>query len=482
MAKQGKSLKLSLSSRGLKYKLRVAACLMAVLPLLVSGYLISTYILPRVGLKLDVAVSILVSVFIAVIGFFLVKEVFDRILSVSSAAKMIAAGDTNYSLEIAGPDEVGDLSDALNQLTQRIRSNMSELKNYGEKTTEINLEIQKRVIILSSLLQISSLISQGARLEDILKLTIEKSRLLANSEVAYLFFREETQEVFSVKVADGMNSSGLLEITIEPKEGLFAKAINANKPLVIDKHNALPESLAASFHEKFKLMNILALPVYLRGRVTAILGIGNSRGNFSYRKEDVELLDIFAKQIAIAVENDILVHRVEKLEIKDTLTGLYNEAFIHDRLQEEIKRAITCQRPCAFILLDIDNFKTFHQNFGSLQSEGVLKRISSLIRDSVSDIDRVGRTGDDEFAIIIPERNKRQAQERAEDIRKKIEFVFSEEKDPNKKITVSGGVSENPLDGINAEELMSQAKGLLKQAKNQGKNRIVSFKETTICQ
>jgi diguanylate cyclase (GGDEF)-like protein len=128
-------------------------------------------------------------------------------------------------------------------------------------------------------------------------------------------------------------------------------------------------------------------------------------------------------------------------------------------------------------MLNVDNFKEFHQEFGSLHAESTLKKIASLIRDSVTEIDRVGRVGDNDFAIVLPERNKRQAQEIAEDIRKKIEFAFSEESDARKKLTVSGGVSENPLDGIDAEELIVKAADLIKFAKTQGKNRIVGFKE-----
>lgn len=471
----------SIASYSLKRKLKISFALMSILPLLVCAYLVSNYILPQVGLKVDIVASILISIFIAVIGFFVIKEVFDRIVSVSTDAKLIAAGDIGRKLEVGYEDEVGDLGDALNQLTQRIRSNMDELKNYGEKTTEINLEIQKRVLVLSSLLQVSSLISQGAKLEDILQLTTEKSRFLANSDVAYLLFREERQETFCMKAADGVNSSYLLKITVEPKEDLFNKVINTNKPLILDKQNVLPENLTIAFYEKFRLKNTLALPVYLRGRVMAILGIGNTRESFLYRKDDIELLDIFSKQIAIAVENDILMHRIEKLEIKDALTGLYNDAFIRNRLGEEIKRAITYQRPCAFILMNIDNFKRYHENFGSLQAEGTLKRIAALIRDSVTEIDRVGRIGDDEFAVILPEKNKRKAQEIAEEIRKKIEFVFSEEPVANKKITVSVGVSENPLDGIDAETLVTAAKELVSFAKKQGKNRIAGFKEPPVC-
>ncbi len=123
--------KFSLASRGLKYKLKIAFCLMSVLPLLVCIYLVSNYVLPRAGLKMDITISILISIFIATAGFFLLKEVFDRIVSVSTAAKLIAAGDINRRLDVEHKDEVGDLGESLNQLTSRIRSNMDELKNYS---------------------------------------------------------------------------------------------------------------------------------------------------------------------------------------------------------------------------------------------------------------------------------------------------------------------------------------------------------------
>ena len=182
---------ISLSSQGLKYKLKIAFSLMSILPLLVCIYLVSNYILPSAGLRTYITLAILISIFIAIIGFFVIKEVFDRILSVTTEAKLIAAGDVNRKIDSITGDEVGDLGESLNHLTRRIRTNMEELKNYSEKTTEINLAIQKRVLVLSSLLQVSSLISQGAKLEDILKIATEKSRLLANSETAYLLFKEE---------------------------------------------------------------------------------------------------------------------------------------------------------------------------------------------------------------------------------------------------------------------------------------------------
>ncbi|MFA5095712.1 MAG: diguanylate cyclase [Candidatus Omnitrophota bacterium] len=467
----------AISSKGLKYKLKIAFALMSILPLLVCVYLISHYMFPQVGLKLDIISFIIISIFIALIGFFVVKEVFDRVLTVTNGAKLIAAGDYYHNLEVLEGDEIGDLGNAFNKLTSRIRNNMDELKNYSEKTAEINLGIQKRIVVLSGLLQISSLISQSAKLDDILKAIVEKSRLLAGSELSFLLYREENQEAFYMRWAEGLGFEQLLDIRVDPTDDVFYRVNNISRPLVLDKQNLLSGAVTSFAHDRLKLANFLILPIYLRGRIIALLGIGNNKNNFVYIKEDIELLDVFAKQLAIAAENDILNHSIRRLEIKDTLTGLYNEGFMRGRLQEEIKRAVMYQRPCAFVLFDIDNFKQYTQSFGSIQTESTLKKIAALIRESVSEIDRVGRTGDDEFAVILPEKNKRQAFDTAEDIRKKIEFSFSEEEDKAKRLTVSGGLSENPLDGINSEELILKAKEMVYTAKKEGRNRVAVIKE-----
>ncbi|MCX5702435.1 MAG: diguanylate cyclase [Candidatus Omnitrophica bacterium] len=466
------------ASKRLKYKLRVLFYV-CFLPVFVSIYFVLKYIVPQSGFRLDIIVYTLATIFIAIEGFFLIKEAFLHFMSITREAKLIAAGKSNRRIDIGKEDDVGELADALNKIMQRVQGDINELKGYGEKTTEINLEIQKRVFLLSSLLEISSLVSQGTKLDNIFKLVVEKSRLLANSEVAYLFFREEEAGSFYMKIVDGLNAGHLSRLKIDPDNKIFNQLIKTKKPLILDKDNILPEELGLEFYEKFKLKNNLSLPIYLKENVIGVLGIGNTKESFSYRKDDIELLDVFSRQVAIAVEYEILTHRIEKLEIKDSLTGLYNEAFIRTCLQDEIRRAIIYQRPCSLALMNIDNFKAYQKNFGAQGADAALKRVATLIKDSISEVDRVARISSDEFAIVLPERNKRQAQNIAEETRKRIEFSFSEEQDINKRITVSGGISENPLDGIDTDGLFSKARESLNFAKNQGKNRIAG---STICQ
>jgi diguanylate cyclase (GGDEF)-like protein len=127
------------------------------------------------------------------------------------------------------------------------------------------------------------------------------------------------------------------------------------------------------------------------------------------------------------------------------------------------------------VIFDIDNFKKYREKFGLISAEGALKKIAVLMSASISEVDRVGRTGDDEFSLILPEKNKRQAKEVAEEIRKKIQLAFPGDRDSAKAITLSAGVSENPLDGVAAEQLINKAKELLEKAKAAGKDQVVAF-------
>ena len=107
-----------------------------------------------------------------------------------------------------------------------------------------------------------------------------------------------------------------------------------------------------------------------------ILAVGNKIEDFIFKEDEQELLKVFAKQAAIAVENDLLITRARDLAVKDDLTGLYNQKYIHTRLDEEIKRACMYQRPCGYLLIDMDNFKNLTSNKTPLSS--ISERIFSI--------------------------------------------------------------------------------------------------------
>ena len=474
----------SLGSRGLRYKLIIAFSLMSIIPLLVF----LNYLIPDLFpnfivysfLKERADFMLLLTVIIVIMGFIIVKGMIDPVIKISSDAQKVASGDYDHKISrISEEDEIGGLSQSLNKLTLRIRENMDELRNYSEKTKEVNLEINKRVIVLSGLLQISELISKGVSLNEIFEIIIEKTIQLGNSTLGFLCIKDRTTGEFVIKSAHGPDSvelkhRGLDTIKIESKKGCLGRVIKNREVFLLDKSTVISKDIE-DFRNEFSIVNCIASSILSRGETIAILLIGNNKDSFLYNPSDLELIDIFSKQIGIAIENDFLIHKVKKLEIKDALTGLYNRTFVRNRLDEEIKRAVSFQRPCAFILFDVDDFKEYHSRFGNIAAEVILKRISVILQDSITDIDKAARFADSTFALILPEKNKRQCLEVAEAIRKRIEFIFSEEQDIRKRATLTGAVTENPIDGVTAQDLINKAQEILSnRIENKIKNRILS--------
>ncbi len=466
--------KLSLVPAGLRYKFLIAFVLMSVIPLSICVYLATNYIFPTMYSIWDTSLVIVITIIISLLGFKVARDIVAPIVDIALQAKGIARGDLSREIEVKSEDEIGELGATLNILTRRIRENMDELKSYGERTKEINMEISKKVLVLSSLLQIGNFISQGSPLDEILNLIIGKIAQLNEENTAFLMLIED-KDALSMNANYNLRQEALKTTELRVGVGFLGKAALATKPLAFDRRSK-PSKDSDEFFDMFGLKNCILLPIVAHAKVIGLLCFGNDISDFEFREDEIELLKLFSKQVAIAVENEVLTNKAKRLEIKDELTGLYNEKFIRNRLEEEIKRAILYQRPCAFIIFNIDDFRAYHETNGELLSEEMIKKISKIIEANVTEVDRVGRLSGDEFAVALPEKNKRQASSLAEALRQRVEAlgIVGGKGYPRKFVTVSGGVSENPIDGVTAEDLIKKAKSALDEAKLRGKNTVVS--------
>jgi diguanylate cyclase (GGDEF)-like protein len=182
-----------------------------------------------------------------------------------------------------------------------------------------------------------------------------------------------------------------------------------------------------------------------------------------------------------AVELGELNKRLSHMAVKDGLTKLYNQTYIKERLDNELKRANQFNHPLSILMLDIDDFKKTNDLHGHLVGDNCLQEISNLIKRNIRDIDIPSRYGGEEFMCLLPGVNSNEATQIAEKIRQSVaDYQFKPTKPKQDKtfsLTVSIGIASffHKSAVRDFDDLIRLADNALYQAKQKGKNQVVVY-------
>ena len=182
---------------------------------------------------------------------------------------------------------------------------------------------------------------------------------------------------------------------------------------------------------------------------------------------------------AIALENARLHRIVSRQALVDMLTGLANRRHCQDALAGELLRAERFGGSVAFVLGDLDSFKSINDRFGHPVGDAVLVEFAETLRESVREIDLPARWGGEEFGVVLPGTDLEGATRLAERMRKAFErrTILAPDGSPI-HVTVSLGVAAFP-ETANGDGVVAAADGALYEAKRAGKNRVVSARPRT---
>jgi len=184
------------------------------------------------------------------------------------------------------------------------------------------------------------------------------------------------------------------------------------------------------------------------------------------------------------------VSRMKMTAEMDGLTRIYNRKHMDQALNELVYRAACAtydQRSAgqaqpvpslSVFLFDIDNFKNYNDANGHLAGDKLLQELAGLVNDAVRKEDVLGRFGGEEFLLILPNTNATQGMATAEKILGLLArhpFPFAENQ-PLGCISVSGGVAEYPIHGLDAAGLLRASDEALYEAKRAGRNRVLAAK------
>ncbi|MGH2775276.1 MAG: GGDEF domain-containing protein [Actinomycetota bacterium] len=177
----------------------------------------------------------------------------------------------------------------------------------------------------------------------------------------------------------------------------------------------------------------------------------------------VATVRILAAEIPAIIERADLLAEVRRLADTDSLTGLANRRRFVEELEREIERARRGDLPTCVVMLDIDYFKRFNDEFGHLAGDDLLRRSAAEWGGAVRVIDTLARYGGEEFALLLPKCSL----ESALLVVDRLRGVTPPE------VTLSAGVS-SLIPGEKATEFLNRADEALYLAKRNGRNRVES--------
>jgi len=225
--------------------------------------------------------------------------------------------------------------------------------------------------------------------------------------------------------------------------------------------------VTAESHLKQGIRSIAYLPLIAKDKTIGSLIVASRHPN-AYSKRHIMFLEHLASQIAMPIENSQLYAEVAEKARIDGLTGLLNRRSLDEVMASEINRHSRYGSVFSLIILDLDNFKAFNDNYGHLAGDNLLKEGGSSIRNSIRGADQAFRYGGDEFAVLLPNTSIDAANRVAERIRKQ---VASKVTAGNISVTVSLGLASWPANGISANEVIEAADVALYHAKRSGGNQ-----------
>ena len=159
---------------------------------------------------------------------------------------------------------------------------------------------------------------------------------------------------------------------------------------------------------------------------------------------------------------------IVQLTLRDGLTRLFNHTTCYQRIEMELSRFERYGTIVSIMMIDIDNFKEINDRYGHVEGDRILAALAGSFKTGTRDSDICCRYGGEEFVVIMPSTDFREAGILAERLRWKVEQGMP----GGRKVTISIGVASCDRDIHTSKELVEKADAALYEAKRKGKNRV----------
>jgi diguanylate cyclase (GGDEF)-like protein len=324
---------------------------------------------------------------------------------------------------------------------------------------------------------ISRTIASQLDLREMLRQVFDIIQKSLHFERISVYVLDEQREHFELVFHSGFDVPGKLSLRIG--QGTPGRIVQNGEHVHIHDLSAFYERVNDFIHipgEEKRNGSYIGIALKVRNRTIGIIGIDNSV-KYGLNVDDMDFMAILSHQLAAGIEKSRLFEKIQQLSQHDGLTGLYNHRMFLEKLEQEINRLHRTGKTLSLMMLDIDHFKQFNDNFGHQVGDAVLKELAAIILEQSrsNSIDICCRYGGEEFAVIMPELELQYAITVAERLRKAVEnnmFSLTENRREG-KVTISLGLAAiKSGEELSPEMLIKKADDALYISKRNGKNQV----------
>ncbi|NMO94679.1 diguanylate cyclase [Paenibacillus lemnae] len=309
--------------------------------------------------------------------------------------------------------------------------------------------------------ELTQSLSKSLNLTDIYQFANQELRKILRADYCCILSMNEELGALEVTTC---NAPWLAKEVFPKEYGVGGYVFQTKEPLILADYSE-ERPAESKLMESTGSNSLIATTLIVNGITRGVILMTHRKKHyFSY--DDYRLLQTLSSHLGLAVGNASLHAEVRRMANRDMLTELYARHYLDEAIQQCQSRDF-CG---SLIVVDIDHFKRVNDTYGHQIGDKILKQVSSIVKSSIRQTDIAARWGGEELAVYLPGLNIEAALQVGERIRQRVE----QETDP--LVTVSCGVSEWNWthERISVESLFYRADMALYEAKNSGRNRIVT--------
>lgn len=383
------------------------------------------------------------------------------IIKLKDLTASIAEGNFNEKMIVKTNDEIEELANNFNQMSEKLKNIYLDLENKVEERTKELLLLYSFTSAVSKSLYVSETArTAGDELVAVLELdgfifvSNENGELNMNNLVSSIINEDDIREIIEILI----------------KKGIIQYISKHHIPYCLKLED---EAISVTGKKVIDINSIAVFPILYQGNIMGYF-ILFSELKDAFNSNIISAIETCMIQLGVSLANAQRYEITEELSFKDPLTKLFNRRYFETKLENEFARCMRYGRESSVCMIDIDHFKKINDTYGHQSGDAILRQLAEIIQSSIRKSDVAARYGGEEFIILMTESSPDKAYIAAERIRKKVEeHAFVIDVDPGYiHITVSIGIAGFVSYMATKEDLVEQADRALYSAKQTGRNKV----------